>query len=787
MMKSGSTKARQPGFLLAPALLFLLITGTPMVAAEKPSSYTVGPNDGKVAYITARLLEELQYSQQPFDRTVSEKFFDEYISTLDPRRENFLQSDIDSFDHYRTNLDVYTIGGRSEADLRPAYEIFDRFKQRLAQHAAYVDELLKQDKLKFDAPDRFVLDRRHAPWPRNMSEAQQLWRDRVRLEFLQEKLGRELSATNESIVLPLNRTNLTDIASQLQKHYRWTLHMVTNWDSENVLSTYLDAMVHAYDPHSDYLNGEHAQTFSIEMSLSLFGIGAQLSEQDGYCTIDSLVPGGPAEKSKQVHPKDKIIAVAQSNQPPVNVVDVDLPRVVGMIRGAKGTQVRLTIIPAEEPSVRREISLIREEIKLEDQKAKAKLLESVDDNGHTNRVGVISVPSFYATMPLGGNENHAVTNFISSDVETLVRKLMQAHAGGIVLDLRNDPGGSLEEAVKFTGLFIKDGPVVLARSTDKSVIVKSDFDTNVVYSGPLAVLVNRFSASASEIVAAALQDYGRAIVIGDTNTFGKGTVQQLTPLRLFLRATRPSETNDPGMLKITISKFYRVSGASTQFKGVGSDIVLPDALSYLPDIGEMSLDNPLPWDTNSSVPYDKLNLVQPYLAQLRLRSSARVLTNEDFNYVRQDIAELQRLESDKTSPLNEQEALKERQRNIAKDRARDAERVMRKMSGVKVYDIAVENCLSNTLPLPTPLVITNDSVQILKTFENGSVFGMTTNQALVTGWRADPADTNMTSARILTKSQPVDYTLDEALRIMEDYISLSSTSPSNRDLIANHP
>ena len=327
------------------------------------------------------------------------------------------------------------------------------------------------------------------------------------------------------------------------------------------------------------------------MSLSLFGIGAQLTEDDGYCTIRDLIPGGPAAKSKQLKPLDRIVAVAQSNQPPVDVVNMELDKVVQMIRGPKGTEVRLTISSAGDHAVRPPVILTRDEIKLEDSEAKAKLLESRDSHGGTNRIGVIDLPSFYATVDAAGNAGHTHKS-TTEDVARLIKKLKQEKISGLIVDLRNNPGGSLEEAVKFTGLFIKDGPVVLARNTDGQVAVDSDTDSSVAYDGPLVVLVNRFSASASEIAAAALQDYGRALIIGDTSTFGKGTVQSLNELKPFVLMGSKNATNDPGQLKITIRNFYRINGATTQLKGVEPDIVLPDQLSYRTDIeSERTLDN----------------------------------------------------------------------------------------------------------------------------------------------------------------------------------------------------
>jgi len=741
--------------------LFFVVAQTKSAPAGNTGTngLSPGPNDARIANITAQLMEDYQYSRESLDENLSVKFFDEYLATLDPRRENFLQSDVDQFAHYRTNLDIYTMGSGSLADLEPAYVIYERFQERLTQHAAYVENLLKQDKLNFNGDGGVALDRRHAPWPKDLAEAQQLWRDRARYEFLQEKMDREISPTNENVILPLSKTNLADIAAQLERHYDWTLLMLTNWDSDNILSAYLGALVHAYDPHTDYLNDANGQNFSIEMSLSLFGIGAQLSEQDGYCTIDSLVPGGPADQSKQLHPQDKIIAVAQSNQPPVNVVDVELTKVVGMIRGPKGTQVRLTIQPAEDSTARRVVTLTREEIKLEDSKAKARLIATPDGRGKTNRIGVIDVPSFYAPINLPGDETPSAQNFVSDDVAKLIKKLEQEKVQGIILDMRNDPGGSLEEAVRFTGLFVTNGPVVQARDSTGSVTVYSNTASNLVYSGPLVVLANRLSASASEIVAGALQDYGRAAIVGDTSTFGKGTVQNLTPLRPFIWPSQ-GDTNDPGTLKITIRKFYRVSGASTQFKGVASDIVLPDVLNYSPDIGEAALDNPLPWDTNSPAHYEKLHLVRPYLNELRLRSETRTATNQDFIYIRQDIDEFKKLEADGAATLNEQKALKERQQNTEKNKERDKERARRPVPNEKIYDITVENANNAGLPAPEVLSMTNS--------ESSPTLNTPSLEA-----NAIPKIVN---------TAPVDPALDETERILEDYISLL---PSNQPLIAN--
>jgi carboxyl-terminal processing protease len=779
----------------------------PKTAVSATPALAPGPNDARIAYYTAQFLETLQYSLQPLDKAMSEKFFDGYLEMLDPRRENFLQSDIDGFAHYRTNLNTLTHGGRGRADLTPAYEIIKRFLERITQHTDYVNKLLKQDRFQFNSNERIALDRRHAPYPKDMAEAEGLWRQQLRYDYLLAKLDLEFSPTNGGTILPLPKSADGEIANQLARHYNWTLRMLTNWDGDTVLQIYLNALAHAYDPHTDYLNQEHAQNFSIEMSLSLFGIGAQLSEDFGYCTIESLIPGGPADKSGLINKKERVIAVAQSNQPPVNVVDMELPKVVELIRGPKGTQVRLTLEEKNNPASRHVVVMTRDEIKLEDQEAKAQLIEQPDDHGGTNRIGVISVPSFYFPTEISGNTGHSRQSYISADVAKLVKKLEQEKVGGIILDMRNNPGGSLEEAIRFTGLFIKEGPVVLARDTDGRVQLNSASNPDIFYSGPLLVLLNRFSASAAEIAAAALQDYGRAVVVGDISTHGKGTVQSLTQLDKFIWPATPTATNDPGTLKITIRKFYRVTGASTQLKGVEPDIVLPDVLNYSTDIGEGALKNPLSWDSIRGVDFNRFNLVQPYLADLRRRSETRTATNEDFVHVRQDIAQFQKLQDDKTATLNEQEAIRQRLAENARRLARQAEESVRPLPDKTIYAITVENSSTNGLPAPESLCVTNLNAVVTATNANGSVCIMTTNNTFAVGVLLNQFETNTPAGpehlgtvvtplhpettlvrmrvqqdTVLTQPSP-DAMLDETEHILEDYISLLS---KRGGLIADH-
>jgi carboxyl-terminal processing protease len=725
-------------------------------------------------------MDQYNYQQQMLDAELAARFFDGYVDTLDPRRENFLQSDIDQFISYRTNLDTLMAGKREQADLTPAFAIFQRFKERSEQHTAYVEGLLKQDRFKLNGDERIQLDRRHAPWPKDLAEAQKLWRQRLDYEYLQQKLDKEMSPTNDVARL-VSKAAEAAITEKLARQYRWSLRTLTNWDSDNVLQAYLNAFTHSYDPHSDYFNTEHAADFSIGMNLSLYGIGAQLQEDYGYCTIGGLIPGGPAATSGLVKEKDRVLAVAQSNGPPVNVVDMDLPKVVSLIRGPKGTQVKLTVLSPEDGATNRVVTLTRDEIKLQEHETKARLIEMPDGR----RLGVISVPSFYATLDLPGEVAPASPKSSTADLAQVIKRLEVEKVDGILLDMRGNPGGALDEAVKFTGLFIKEGPVVQVKDLLGRVGARSITNAAALYSGPLVVLVNRFSASAAEIAAAALQDYGRALVIGDTSTHGKGTVQTLIPLKQ-AQNFWPAPTNDPGTLKVTIQKFYRVNGGSTQSNGVTADIILPDVLNYSMDIGEGALDNPLPWDTIRVANYARLNMVGPYLPELRRRSNARLANNQDFGYVREDIGDFLKQQTNRTATLNENDAFKERLTNRNRDRVRDMERAVRPLPEQKIYSFTVESSVTNGLPTPDSLTVTNQAVAILSSNANGSVSFLTTNNdfgigVVLSQWTTNTPEGPAHLATVVTKPDP-DAALDEAERILEDYISLL---PKNGALLAN--
>jgi len=775
---------------------------TPEKSIKTFQPLSPGPADGQIAFLTARILEKYQYLQQPFDAEVSSKFLDRYLDSLDPMHVHFTQGDLADFEIYRTNLNRMTITRSNAADTHPGFEIFNRFVERLKQRVDYVDELLKTEKFAFDSDDRILLNRKDQPYPKDLQEAKKLWRDRLRFEYLQEKLGRieakkkaaaaaahgndgkaepaavthpeeKDGADASAPVAPAKpkKTDAEEIVETLTHRYHSHLHTFIDFDSDDVLQSYLTALAHAYDPHSDYLGKSSLDSFAITMNLSLCGIGAELKSEDGYCIINRLLPGGPAIKSKKIRENDKIVAVAQSNQPPVDIIDMSLNKAVSLIRGPKGTEVRLSVIPAgEDSATRKEVTLIRDEISLPDSAAKAKIIELPGGDGANLRMGVIDLPSFYAPFdPSNSRDKNGLKSSTTEDVTRLLTKLKQENVQGVILDLRRNGGGSLEEAIRLTGLFIKEGPVVQVRGYDGSIQEDRDNDPSVLYDGPLIVLTSRFSASASEIVAGALQDYGRALVVGDASTHGKGTVQSVQALKDFIRYNGRFMTNDPGALKFTIKKFYRASGASTQKKGVVPDIVLPSIFNDNKDIGEATLENALEWDTIPSAKYDRVGMVEPYLPELLKRSALRVAADKEFQYVEEDIDWYKKQQADKTMSLNEKVRLKEKEELDARSKARENERKTRKEPQEKVYELSLEQALKPGLP--PPVTKTNASLANL-TVEKGST-------AVGAGTNITAAAEKSSSANPALEDNPdeekppiPDADLNEAEHILVDYLSL---------------
>jgi carboxyl-terminal processing protease len=464
-----------------------------------------------------------------------------------------------------------------------------------------------------------------------------------------------------------------------------------------VLEIYLNALAQIYDPHSDYMGPEQLKSFEIGMNLSLTGIGATLQSEDGYCKIKELVPGGPAARSGLLVNGDRIVGVSQKKDGEfTDLIDLPLSQAVELIRGKKGTSVFLNIIPAAatDESARKTITIVREEIKLEDQQAKAQIID-LPAGDKTQRIGVIDLPAFYA----GEGDGKGAPTSATADVTRIVTKLKQESVTGIILDLRRNGGGSLQEAIDLTGLFIPSGPVVQTRNLEGRLEIGKDRDGDVAYDGPLVVLTSRFSASASEIVAGALQDYGRAVIVGDTSTFGKGTVQTIIPLDRIMQGEGIVPGSDPGALKVTISKFYRPSGKSTQLEGVKADIVIP-SLTDLPEIGESDLGNPLPWDTVPAAKFTEANRVNPSLATLRTRSDERIAKTPDFTELKSEIERFRKLRADKSVSLNEAQRQKEKAELEARVETLKKERLARADKQPAAYEVTLKNVTLKNVTQP---------------------------------------------------------------------------------------
>jgi carboxyl-terminal processing protease len=728
----------------------------------------VSPDEPTITAITARRLEMTHYRRQRFDDEVASRFLDRYIESLDNLRLYFLQSDLEEFDRYRTRLDQLTLSGNTD----PARVIFERYLERLRQRVAYVAEVLETETFDFTSDDRYRLDRRKASFPKDIDEARQIWNQHLRHEILLEILSQTPSHSNppdpadetQSQAAPALNGLPQEIVTTIARRYSRLLRTMTSLDGGEVFEIYLTALAHVYDPHSDYMGRSTLDNFAINMNLALFGIGAVLQSIDGYCQVIELKPG-PAMRSNRIKPGDRIVAVAQGDGEPVDVVDMKLSRVVELIRGPKGTQVRLTLISvdATDPSERVEVALTRDEIRLEDEEAKARLIEVRNDSGDPIRIGVIDLPSFYAPFDVGQRGGRTRQKSTSLDVANLIEKLKQEQVAGILLDLRKNGGGSLDEAINLTSLFVGQGPIVQIRDYQGNIIIEENEHDGVLYDGPLVVLTSRFSASASEILAGALQDYGRALIVGDSSTHGKGTVQSLVPLQPMLNLFSPQSTNNPGALKVTVRAFYRASGSSTQLKGVVPDIILPSVNNYA-DVGEASLDNALPWSEIPAASFEPQNRIAPVLPKLRDRSEVRIAADQDFLYIQEDIARYQKLLADRTISLNEEHRRREKLENDQRLETRNRERLSRPPPDKTVYEITLKHV---GLPgLPPPL---------------------------------DPSDleaTDRSRLRVLhpderedeeAKALPVDATLREAQRILLDLVALSEPQPTLTTTRVRHP
>ncbi|MDK3156812.1 carboxy terminal-processing peptidase [Kamptonema cortianum] len=646
----------------------------PAADREKPFVFRETKNPSREmkteAFIVGKLLEENHFAKKPISPDVARETLLNYLKMLDGNRLIFLQSDVDEI----LKMSPEVRNGIFKQDLALPYRIFDMFQKRVEERSVLVDQLMKE-KYTFDGDETIVMDRSKASWPANETEAKDLWRKFVKFQLLQERLNKE----------PMDKA-LEIVKRRLDRQLKSANEMDTN----EILTLYLNALVKNYDPHSEYQSPDLFNEFKISMKLSLTGIGAVLSTEDGYTKIVSLSTGGPAERDGRLKPGDRIIGVAQGDEEFVDCIDMKLKKVVSMIRGPKGTKVRLRVIPADatDPAQRKNIDLIRDEIKIEAQEAKAKLIEWTDPDGKVRKFGVLDLPMFYSDPDDKGEGRKSLTG----DTRKLLAELNKQGVEGVIVDLRRNGGGDLKEAINLTGLFVTNGPVVQVKDERGNIEVFEDTDKGVLYTGPLVVMTSHASASASEIFAAALQDYNRALIVGEKSTFGKGTVQALIELKRFY------QTNESGALKMTVQKFYRIAGGSTQLKGVTPDILLPNLFDVL-DIAERSLENPLPYDEIPSAKFNHYQDVNPgMIAGLAQKSAARIAKNTDFKYILEDIRIQESRPKDRPISLNEKQRLDEKAADKARIDARKKERASRKPSNIKVLQMTVNRPEPHEIP-----------------------------------------------------------------------------------------
>ncbi|MDQ2972154.1 MAG: carboxy terminal-processing peptidase [Pseudomonadota bacterium] len=603
----------------APAVATDVVTSAPVL---KPTAA-----QGEAAVLAARLLTRFHYESLPLDDAMSQKIFKGYFDALDAEKLFFTQTDLDHFAPARTKLDDAIWNG----DLSIPYTIFNLYEQRAGERTQYAMDLLKKGFV-FSKDDSYTLDREKAPWAKDTAALNDLWRRRVKNDWIRLKLAGQKD---------------DDIRKTLAKRYANYQDRVHQLDSEDVFQTFMNAYAMAIDPHSNYFGPRAGANFDIAMKLSLEGIGAVLEQHDDYTLIREIVPGGPAAKSGKLAVGDKIVGVGQGACGPISdVVGWRIDDVVDKIRGAKGTIVRLEVLPGDagQDAKHMLVDIVRKKVTIAEQAAKKSIID-IKAGGVTHHIGVITLPTFYQDFDArrrGDSDYKSATR----DVAKLLAELKQAKVDGVVMDLRDNGGGSLSEATELTGLFIDKGPVVQVRDARGHVEEEDDTDAGMAWSGPLAVLVNRGSASATEIFAAAIQDYGRGVVIGE-KTFGKGTVQNLTDLDQLAQNEKPTF----GELKMTIAEFFRINGGSTQLHGVTPDIEYPHSVDFT-DFGESSYDNALPWTQIAPAKYKPVASLQPLIPQLTQMHDARVAKDPSWQLLLDELTAARKLHDQKIVSLN---------------------------------------------------------------------------------------------------------------------------------------
>ncbi|ROS04552.1 carboxyl-terminal processing protease [Sinobacterium caligoides] len=644
-------KLMKPPFAAACIAAFIASTSSLSVSAKEVNALKPLPVHSNVTEEIVDTLNSRAYQKLDIDDDLSQQLFDNYLKALDPSKSYLLQSDIDRLNLYRDKLDNQLKDGKLEA----GYAIFTAYEKRLEERLEKVISELPQTIKSFDftKDESIAIDDKARKWPATMAEADDLWRKRIKSSVLSLRMDGKDDKGIEELLL---------------KRYQHQLKRITQLETEDVYQLYINSFTQIYDPHTNYLSPRSSENFKINMSLSLEGIGAVLTKEDEYVKIVRLVHSGPAEKTGQLQPADRIIGVGQNSNGKIeDVIGLRLDEVVDKIRGKKGSTVRLEVIPVDAESIDKTkvVTIVRDKVKLEDQSAQKQMLE-LYDNGKLRKVGVISVPTFYIDFAelRKGNPNYKST---TRDVSKLLAELTADGAEGIIIDLRENGGGSLQEANELTGLFIESGPTVQIRNGNNRIGRQGKMPGKPYYDGPMLVMINRMSASASEIFAGAIQDYRRGVIVG-SRSFGKGTVQSLMPL-------------NHGELKITESKFYRISGNSTQHRGVIPDIKFP-AIYDVEKVGESTLDDALPWDAIAPARHKFYFEITSIVPELKALHQQRMAEDPDFVYLNDQLAARELINARNTIPLNEKARLQLKEDN--EKRMLNIENKKRKAKGLEL-------------------------------------------------------------------------------------------------------
>lgn len=758
---------RKPSSFLAATLAAFSLAVTPAPAET---------NFGQVAMHVAYMLQSQHYSHRDFDDELSAKLLQNYLNLLDFKHVFFTQEDVDGFkSKYNTTLDDHVL----MRNIDPAIEIYDIYKTRVQERIAFVKKTLANHKFTFDSDRKIDLKRDKAPYPKNVADQDKLWLDILEDNMLQEKLAddakieetkkkaekaakkaaekpadaKAVEPKKETAEVTKKEEDLTP-QQRILKDYERLIESIQENDQEDVVDYFLSCLSAAYDPHTEYMSVQETDSFNIQMKHKLVGIGALLGLTDDVVQIQGIVVGGPADKQGELKLNDKITGVAQGDAEFVDTKYMKLQKVVDMIRGKEGSTVRLRINPADDPSSSKIVSIVRGEVELKEKLANAELLMTPAELGKPLKIGWINLSSFYADMEEG-------TVSTTTDVQKLLARLIKEKIDGLVLDLRGNGGGSLEEAIRLTGLFVPSGPVVQAKDWRGTISFRECENEKAFYDGPMIVLTDKTSASASEILAAALQDYRRALIVGDKSTYGKGTVQTILPVDRFMPFF--AKKDRAGNLKVTIQKFYRIAGGSTQLKGVEADLVLPSIRDVL-DIGEASTDNPLPYDT---IPARKYNLVSKDplpIEELNKRLQARIQANPEFQIIQEESKRLKERIDRNTVSINLAEREKEREETKLRREKQEADREIRtkeaaaklKDGGFKVYHLTLDNVDKEELVLE-------------------SDFSREQSTGMRMAKKSDDEDAEPSGSQFPYGMEPMKL---ETINILRDYLEISGKQPT---------